>query len=406
MTELSELILGNTVSKPSDFKHVVFLGLHNPTLHMPTLLDWLPNLDLEGTALVIVDNASDDNSLNEIKKLVLSLDNPTYLFRNEFNLGGYGSLLSILGALRNAEWVTTLHQDDVYEPSHVQAHRIVISESDQTLGMISSEAISVDIRGKEIPYPRASWLLEADDGPVKLFLANLRNHTFPFSGASFRCHALHRFAIPWHSTAFPDTEFLMKMIPHYKVASLSSPRVRYLENPESESHHLSQQARDFGAFLALSRVFDYPSFREICDLVPKVEIPQFLDSLDKGISLRIGSTQLRNLLKQIAFEKVAQNMTMSPELATHLSTGYLENGDYRAVKMLRNLGSTVDIIWDSPTTKSSSRRINAARSLKSIILWIFRQMPLNTRRLLFKTALSTSLGRKVLPSWDFKSSDK
>lgn len=373
---------------------------------MHSIVEWLPALDLDGTALVIVDNASNDDSLDKIKKLVESLESPAYLFRNEFNLGGYGSLDSMLGMLGKTAWVTTLHQDDVYEPNHVQAHRNLISGADQTVGMVSSEATSVDIRGKEIPYPRASWLLGPDDGAVKLFLANLRNHTFPFSGASFRLAALQRFPVPWHSTAFPDTEFLMKMMPHYKVVSIPYPKVRYLENPGSESHHLSQQARDFGAFQALARVFDSASFREICDLVSEPEIPAFLDSLGKGISLRIGDRQLKNVLKQIAFERAAQCLSMSPALAHHLSAGYLDNGDYRAAELLRNFGAVVDNNLDARASNPSPRKMRAVLPLKRLGLWMFRRIPIHTRRLAFRAALRTRLGRKLLPAWDFESSGR
>lgn len=127
--------------------------------------------------------------------------------------------------------------------------------------MICSEAKSRSEANKTIPYPRANWLLRQDADPIAVFLSNLKNHTYPFSGATFAREVLERFPIPWHSTAFPDTEIVMKMCVEYKVRFSTEVTVEYLENAESESHSLSSSQREFGAFQALIRVFFSPQLQ-------------------------------------------------------------------------------------------------------------------------------------------------
>jgi len=145
--------------------------------------------------------------------------------------------------------------------SILESHIENSNEASNFLGMSCFEAISVNIEGKRLGYPCGAWFLGPDPRAADIFIAHLKNHSYPFSGASFRTSMLREISIPWHSTAFPDAEIVLRALPFWSFKYLQSATVKYLENPDSESHALSTEHRDFGGFLALVRVFKSDGFQ-------------------------------------------------------------------------------------------------------------------------------------------------
>lgn len=385
-----------------EFEHVVFLGTFNADPFRAQIEKWLPKLDLTNAALIVADNHSTDSTTQWMEKLVASLSCFAVLETNERNFGGYGNLATNLHRFRDAKWITTLHQDDEYAPEHVQHHRGMLTNPASDLGMICSEAISITPEGKKIGYPRAHWLLENNSDPVTVFLAHLRNHAYPFSGATFSKNVLLNFPIPWHSTSFPDTEIVMKMAVDYRVKFASGVTVKYLENPNSESHALTPVHRDFGAFQALLRVFAHPNYEKLCGLIPASDVGSYLKSLDAGISQRFQDKNYSGLMKQAAFEITAQHIGTNPDMATHLAEGYDRVGDERALEILQALGAGLPKNAkknsngaSSPKTQAHSPKINRALTVLSGFL------PRWVRRILFKIFMNSSIGRTVLASWNF-----
>lgn len=392
----------NSFESIEKFEHIVFLGTFNADPFRAQIERWLPRLDLADVALIISDNHSTDDTFHWISEVISKLDCYSEITVNERNFGGYGNLAMNLEKFKKAKWVTTLHQDDEYAPQHVQNHRKVISKSDSNLGMICSEATSITPDGEKMGYPRAHWLLEDQSDPVTVFLAHLRNHVYPFSGATFSKDVLLRFPIPWHSTAFPDTEIVMKMAIEYKTSFARGVTVTYLENPASESHSLTPEHREFGAFQALIRVFAHPNYKKLCELLSKEEISGFLKSLDDGISQRFQDPLYSHLMKQAAFEITAQHIGTSAEMASYLAKGYLRVGDVRALDTLLVLGARISNRSPSapetkPQVKSSPgppRNVVLAVKFSAI-------MPRGLRRVLFKALMKIRIGKTILSNWDF-----
>jgi hypothetical protein len=386
----------------SDFEHIIFLGTYNADPFKSKIEKWLPALDLSGTALLVADNHSTDTTPLWMKNLIDSLECFAVIDGNERNLGGYGSLAANLKKLDAARWVTTLHQDDEYSPEHVQNHRLLLKDANPNLGMICSEAISISPDGARLGFPRAHWLLENISDPITVFLAHLRNHVFPFSGATFSKNVLLDFPIPWHSTAFPDTEIVMKLALQYRVEFASGVTVRYLENPNSESHSLSALHRDFGSFQALLRVFAHPNYEKLCQLISDGDLANYLKALDEGISQRFQDSGYAQMMKQAAFEITAQHVGTSPEMATYLAEGYSRVGDSRALEILQSLGASLPINTQpqpqKPTSKSPNGRLTSNIGLLAKLSSL---LPRAVRRKLFKSLMKSKFGRTRLASWDF-----
>lgn len=383
-------------------EHVVFLGIYNANPFRRKIQDWLPKLDLSSTELVIADNASTDGSEKWLRELSQSLSVNAHFLQNDKNYGGYGNLMNNLKYFPSARWVTTLHQDDFYRDNHVQNHRKVIEKSLDNLGMVCSESKSVDINGHEIPYPRAIWLLERGLDPVTIFIAHLKQHIFPFSGATFATEVLRRYYVPWHSTSFPDTELVMKMIAEFSVRFADGVTVDYLENPVSESHHLSNQQREFGAYVALSRVFAHPNFRKVCQLVPIAKRKFFYKSLNDGLRTRFTDTKLRELISQTMLEIVAEHIGMDSDLADLLVRGYQNVADYRAVAHLRTFSNNeFEPQKLLPTTSDGELPSNNQEPRYVFAFYFFRRIPRKLRIKLFRILMMTKYGKQKFPDWDF-----
>lgn len=382
------------------FEHVVFLGIYNAERFIPKIGKWLPNLRFGESALVVADNASTDNSLETVTELAQNMQAPYAFIRNEQNFGGYGNLAVNLEHFQNAKWVTTLHQDDAYAANHLTGHIEILNNPPEKLGMIASEAKSVDVRGRSVPYPRASWLLEPGADPVTIFLAHLKQHIFPFSGATFAKQALLDFPIPWHSTAFPDTELVMKMVTDYRLTFAPGITVEYLENPQSESHSLSDSHRDLGAFQALMRIFAHPNYSKICKAVDPESQDMFLTALEEGIQVRIHDPQLRNILIQTSLEMSFEHFGLNPHIADRLVEIYAEAKDYRAVEVLTNVGNGASGGFDLENPGAGSE--HSFRAIRGFLLTLLGLLPRRLRVFLAKFLMSSRLGKRILKSWNFE----
>ena len=392
-------IVSTNTKDLGQFEHVVFLGIYNAERFIPKIGKWLPNLRFGDSALVIADNASTDNCLETVTELAQNVRIPYAVVRNEQNYGGYGNLAVNLEHFKNAKWVTTLHQDDAYAANHLTGHIEILNNSPKNLGMIASEAKSIDIRGRSVPYPRASWLLEPGADPVTIFLAHLKQHVFPFSGATFAKQALLDFPIPWHSTAFPDTELVMKMVTDYRLTFAPGITVEYLENPQSESHSLSDSHRDFGAFQALIRTFAHPNYAKICKAVDPELQGMFLTALEEGIRVRIHDPQLRKILIQTSLEMSSEHFGMSPQIAHHLVEVYADAKDYRAVEVLTNVGGGGQG-FDLENLRAGIG--HTRRASRGFLLTLIGLFPRRLKVFLAKSLMSSRLGKRILKSWNFE----
>lgn len=377
--------------------HIVFLGLHNPNRFRDALESWLVKFNFTGSTLVAVDNCSSEDPEHWVRA-ILDENGVSYAFlRNERNLGGYGSLLRNLGATSGAKWITTLHQDDIYSPEHLQNHLDVIRSSNSpNLGYIFSESVSFSpVTGKEIPFPRGHWLLEGVTEPYKLFLANLKSHVFPFSGASLRRDLLLDFQLPENSVAFPDTELLLLTLPFVEYKFSSHRTVKYLENPESESHSLLSTERETGVYEALTRVLNSESFGELVSQVDLGKRTLFLRELERGVRLRLKSPFHRSMLTHLAQVRMK------------------EIRDQSLGKDSKKLGSNQRQSDISTDANSNFSILDGSRFNRKLLQLLYRKLlvpaglhflssisyPL--RKKLFRGFMKTPIGKSVLPHWDF-----
>jgi hypothetical protein len=381
-------------------EHVVYFAVYNPSRFRSKIESWLPRINLTGTHLVIADNHSTDNSLLWISVLTQTIDAPVSIIRNDHNLGGYGGFAANLWRFKDTTWITTLHQDDSYSKNHIQEHRKVLSNGQANLGMVCSEARSISPSGRVLPYPRAHWLLDSNPDLASVFLANLKQHVYPFSGATFRRELFERYPVPWYSSAFPDTEMVLRMCADYACIFAKGITVEYLENPISESHSLSAVHREFGAFQSLIRVFSGASYEKVCRSVNQELRDGFIEGLMDGLRSRFENSHLRELITQVALERAAEHMGPFQKLNSEIAKGYISINDLRAVEVLSAMGAHLPkqaLSAQNIPTKHSVRNRSAGR----LLIQFLRLIPGPMRKTLFQKLMKTEYVKTRLNNWNF-----
>jgi hypothetical protein len=378
--------------------HVAFLGLHNPSRHLDSIHEWISRVEADGSPLLVVDNSSPNEVLDvNVLKTWTGFDRVVYV-RNPMNLGGFGSLSTNLDLLSKAAWVTTFHQDDQYSPKHLKIHRELVASGNSELGMVSSEQESFMPNGKRLGYPRASWFLGEETDPISLFLANLRHHTLPFSGATFRLEMLRSISIPWHSTSFPDTEIVLKMLPRWKGLVTSRVIVKYLENSDSESHSIQESERDFGASMALARVFSSAGFGQICNRLGELEIAGFVTALTDGVSHRLRSTAAARETAVLALEIMLDHLGPHSSIVARLEPYYSSIGASAASKLLHELhsfgepgksssGEGCASVIASNVTVYNNGRISLKGQAANVVAKLMGYLPRGVRVVIWKIAM-------------------
>jgi hypothetical protein len=391
-------------------QHVAYLGLYNPSPFIGRIGNSLKNLELSSAksrSMLIVDNASNDGSQEEVSNLVTALEAlgwQVLFVRNPINLGGWGSLQLNLDLIKDFNWVTTFHQDDLYAPDHIEINIRLSEEVEENVALISREAVSVDSKGRILGYPRAAWFMADSPSPEQVFIGLLRNHFLPFSGSAFRLKFLNDYQIPWTSTAFPDTELLLSGIPKWSYTYSSQSQVTYLENPTSESHSLGQISRDFGAALAILRVFEREGFSSLTSNLSPERFSRFIDDLELAIKSRLRDQELARLIfghgLQLAMESRAKSGVHSDYAA--LEKIYCDVGDTFAANLAKRLGE-----FALGSTTVSVRELNLQnhaeskyRTPKTVILRSLGKLPKETLKKFWQLVHKSSFFRKIFPHWD------
>jgi glycosyltransferase involved in cell wall biosynthesis len=391
---------------------VIFLGLYNSGQFFGKIEKWLPSIEAKSLAILIVDNASTDGTWNWAQEVLTPLlpNANVVLVRNPVNLGAGGSLLVNLDFLSSAEWVMTLHQDDEYSPDHLQEHSKIMDQASSSLGMISSESRSFSPDGRELSYPRGAWLLGPDASPADIFIGHLKNHSFPFSGASFRVEMLNNIPILWHSNAFPDTELVLRAIPKWSFHYISRATVRYLENPKSVSHALSQGQRELGSFLALVRVFRSPEFSNLLRKLEMLELEDFAVGVNSALRIRLTDATLLGLIQAIAQETILEYSGLNGTSAALLRPAFKDIGDFQAFNTLSHLAtfgerdpsieSEGSIAFVQPAFRVDDSTVKkwSVRLLPTLL----GVLPRWLARLIYIRVLRTSHIRTTQPQWNFK----
>lgn len=317
----------------------VYLGVYNGTPYIDSLLMQLEKQTQRDFPLVIVDNASSDESWKQILAWPKAVLDRAKLIRNPINLGGGGSF-ALNSDQIETEWLITMHQDDTHGPIHVQVLSDAIAQSTPEEIVIFTDMGTQNMKSKKIYTPiRQSWVANLET-PQSAFMANLVQQSVSYPSAAFRTSGILPIQIAWHSSSFPDTEVTLLQASQGFFRFVPELTMLYRMNPKSESHDLNPKERVLGPFASLTRVMASDSFLRLCLAVPEKEREGFSRTVLEGIDIRLGASPFSEMVKLIAAESMglAWDYTETNSRKQILQTYKLAE-DGRTTKLLEELGA-------------------------------------------------------------------
>lgn len=299
----SRIIRGEANKDGLSGQLTIYIGLFNAATYLSSLEVQLRSQD-DRYKIIVVDNHSLDSTWLEVQNWLEIFAGRITLVRNPLNLGGSGSLY-LNADLITTPWFATLHQDDFYLSSHVSSLAEAISVSGPDAICITTEMGSLSSEGeRQGAPPRASWFLP-DTEPATIFLSNLRLHNVPYPSAAFRVDKFLEYAVPWESTAFPDTEWVLKVASVGEFVFVNQETMLYRENPNSESHSITSAEKSLGASMALLRVLGADTFHDLCLSLSEQNRTRFAEALVSGLDIRLAGSSLLDDVKLFALQRMA-----------------------------------------------------------------------------------------------------
>ena len=372
----------------------VFLGIYNGAKYLHSLKEQLISQTFQDFHLMVVDNASTDDSFEKLLSWESDFGDRLSLHRNEENLGGGGSLYKALADnYVKTEWFVTLHQDDFYLPNHLEVIAETLREIPTNVVAVCTGMGSMDENGKtQVSPPRAAWLID-DTSAVSSFLINLRFQTLSFPSSAFKTKAFDECFRYWHSPAFSDTETTLYLCAHGEFRYVQTETMKYRENSQSESHVVNSLEASISAATSLSRVFTSREFRLILQSVGESNRANFFSELISSIDLRIPESPLSHFVKILATEECSRVWEYQEGTATlALSSIYDGLGSKFSSTLLAGLSgqepvkATSDLeVALSELSRVKAAEISVSASNSRSTLWsILSNLPLAVRIKLFR----------------------
>jgi hypothetical protein len=260
-------------------------------------------------------------------------------------------------------------------------------------------------------------LVKNCDSPSQ-FLANIRLQIVPWPASAFKTLEFNKVDIPWHSTAFPDTEIMLRLSAYGKSMFIDKETMLYRENPMSESHSIHDAERALVSAASLARVFSSNEFSAVLSHVAKVDRSRFRENLELSIQSRVSDVKLQNFLWLIANESIAVAWDYSDVgNLQDLRQIYDNTGSAQVSTLLDELSkrinpsfistAKIDPTNDAPSSGLASVNSGAKEtSLDSTkLVWriysmTYRMVPFKVRKFMLAKFTRWSAGKNPLHPWN------
>jgi hypothetical protein len=399
----------------------VIIGVYNAQPYLNSILEQIQTQSINKYPLIIIDNGSTDGTWETLQNWPEDILCKTKLIRNKINFGPLGTIYLNMHEIET-EWLISWHQDDMYFDNYLhefskELERPTLDQTD----VVFFDMGSMSDSGVRVPtLIRQSWIANQNSSS-SAFLANLVQQTVSYPSAAFRTTALREISIPWHSSSFPDTEITLLQAAYGKFKFIPKRTMLYRMNPKSESHSLNPRERVLGPFASLSRVMASDSFIRLCSQVDVKNRTDFSQRVLQGIDIRLGESQLGEMVKLIAAESMALAWDYAePNSREQILRTYKLAEDGRTTKLLGDLGilyrnseisdqspsiaplskeisQSIERILDSATPPSNIQGSGALKVLLTVIAGI---LPLNLRRSAVKLLVKMYVALNPKSAWN------
>lgn len=302
----------------------VFLGIYNAKPFMADLLTSIRNQTwTRHVNLLIVDNDSADDSLRILLESLPEMDCQITIVRNQTNVGALGSLYRNAD-LVETEWLTFMHQDDVYLSNFLDSClREARAAAAEKISTISFDYFTVEGDAKPDHVPNPTWFAKGAPG-YRVFQESLANHSIPWPCSVFRTNYLLEEPVPFHSAAFLDTEIALNHAGDGASRYVAEVVMNYRIHGESGSHSLPTAEAEILRCSSMLRVFNSHDFHDLVRTVPLDAQEEWAVSLVESTLNYVRSERLKDLmvislLESIVFALNYMNHQVNQLLAAELS---------------------------------------------------------------------------------------
>lgn len=369
----------------------VFIGIYNAMPFMSDLLSSLGNQNWTAEVhLLFVDNASTDGSWELLKKSLPELSCQVTLVSNRVNLGALGSIYRNADLIKS-EWMTFIHQDDLYLPNFLRSclREIEVLRS-ETVSTISFDYFTVAGKEPVSHSPNPTWFAKGWPAHVA-FLENLSNHSVPWPCTVFKSEYLLRSPVPFHSSAFLDTEIALNQVSSGRHLYVAEKVMNYRIHGESGSHSLPSGEAEILRSTSILRVVNSKDFADLVRTIPVSEQATWMPEVILAAEGYVESMNLKSLLRLSIAEAIVLALDYRNSSCNQILAAALESigakGSARLMKGLSGAdGSSPPIeiferakelnpvLAETRPVRRSIWRV-ASKLPRFLVVLIFRLMP-------------------------------
>ncbi|MDQ3686912.1 MAG: glycosyltransferase [Acidobacteriota bacterium] len=198
--------------------------------HSRFVVECLESIRLQtykNTELIIMDDCSEDNSVEIIKAWIEENGVRCVFIPHTENKGICKTLNEALSHARG-KYVMTISTDDVCLPDRLESHVRQIEASPEEVGLLYSDALQIDEGGQPLPETiRQAWPVLTNPPEGDVFQKLLERNFIPAPTVLVRKAAYDRVGLYDESLCYEDWDMWLRMARHYKFIFSPTVSVKY-----------------------------------------------------------------------------------------------------------------------------------------------------------------------------------
>ena len=376
----------------------VFLGTYNAAPWISDILQMLEEQNTEPFTVRIVDNASEDNTVKIIEEFFkkYKFKNNYYLIQNEFNIGAISSFLDRL-SIFESDWILMIHQDDIYHSDHISTLKHAIETVSDDIGIIFSAMQRADGEGRERISPPTLSSKITSNNKFENFLLSLQISPINFPATALRKSDLIKSQTTRHTTAFNDTELLLRMSTFTNIKYIQKETLHYRVFAGNAASVTKSFSNDRAVFIGLNEIFHSTEFSQILSFADSDEkLSLVIESVNRAIDIRITEKQMRILAKNVFAEVMIRKFGYLNTVIRENLVKTFEDFDLAVESKLANNQQYINHFKSTKLNNHSEisfleSRFNKTFLKSSRLEKILNKIPLRTRESLFNRILLSKL---------------
>ena len=376
----------------------IFLGTYNASSWIENLVSSLESQDYGKFEVNIVDNSSSDNTVEIIKNHLSNRNNRNLykLYTNEKNVGAISSFLDQLNIF-DCEWLFMIHQDDIYHSNHISTLANAISEVSEDTSVVFTAMNRVDSNGKEIFNPPTLAPKIKTSKNLENFCLALQINPVNFPACAIRISSLKNINTSRHTTAFNDTEIMLRLMAQSNIKYLPIETMHYRIYEGNAASITNSNANNLATLIGMNEVIHSNEFRNLVNSIKEdAEIKMLVDSFKSAIDIRISDLEIRNFANFLISESLVRifgykNSSMSNYLIESLKIQNLHLGKEIAKNLSTFIGSELVNNFESSSENSVFSDAATLSTNRNLFLKLLNFIPLNIREKFFRMIVSSPI---------------